>query len=101
MGGDKIKFIFPQNYNFNYKIFGLIDYGAAFLDIVWGILIFLIVNILFKSIMTKIFIFIIFVFPILIFSIVGVQGENLIDFIRYIIKYFISQKVYLYNKKTN
>lgn len=59
----------------------------------------MIVNILFKSIMTKIFIFIIFVFPILIFSIVGVQGENLIYFIKYITKYFISQKIYLYRKK--
>ena len=91
-----MRFIFPQNYNFNSKIFGLIEYSAAILDLIWGIIVFLIINIFFRNLTIKIFIFIITVFPVLIFSIVGIQGESLIYFLNYMIKYAIKQKVYLY-----
>ena len=94
-----MKFIFPQNYNFNPKILGIVDYSAAFLDLAWGGFAFLILNLLFNSISTKIFLEIVLVFPVVIFSIVGVQGENLIYFLTYIIKYYLKQKVYLYNKE--
>jgi len=93
-----MKFIFPQNYNFNSKILGIIEYSAAILDLIWGGFIFLIINIFFTSISTKIFVFIILFLPIFIFSIVGVQGENLIYFLTYMIKYFIKQKLYFYEK---
>ena len=35
-----MKFIIPQNYNFKSKIFGIIDYSTAFLNI-FGIYLFL------------------------------------------------------------
>ena len=94
-----MKFIFPQNYNFNTKLLGIIDYSVAIADLIWGALIFLIVNFLFKSLRTKIFLIIILVFPIMIFSVVGVDGENLLSFLSYIIKYIFKQKIYLYEKK--
>ena len=94
-----MKFIFPQNYNFNPKIFGLIEYSAAILDLIWGGCIFLFVNIFIKSLIWKLGVFIVLFLPIFIFSIVGVQGENLIYYLRYMIKYMIKQKVYLFNKK--
>ena len=93
-----MKFIFPQNYNLSPKIFGIIEYSAAIVDLVWAGLVFLIINFLIKSLSIKIFIFIILVFPVAIFSIVGVNGENLLYFLSYMIKYFIKQKVYLYDK---
>ena len=31
-----MKFIFPQNYDFNTKIFGFIDYSTAFLNIIFA-----------------------------------------------------------------
>ena len=93
-----MKFIFPQNYNLNSKILGIIEYSAAIIDLIWGGLVFLIINIFFKSISIKIFSFIILVFPVLIFSVVGINGENLIYFLTYIFKYFFKQKVYLYDK---
>ena len=33
-----MKFIFPQNYDFNTKIFGFIDYSTAFLNIIFAII---------------------------------------------------------------
>ena len=91
-----MKFIFPQNYNFNIKLLGIIDYTAAIVDVIWGILVFFILNIFFKSISIKIFLFIILVFPVVILSIVGVDGENLLYFLSYILKYIFKQKLYLY-----
>ena len=94
-----MKFIFPQNYNFNIKLLGIIDYTAAIVDGIWGIVVFFVLNIFFKSISIKIFLFIILVFPVAILSIVGVDGENLLYFLKYILKYIFKQKLYIYEKK--
>ena len=94
-----MKFIFPQNYNFNIKLFGIIDYTAAIVDGIWGICVFFILNIFFKRISIKIFLLIILVFPVVILSIMGVEGENILYFLSYILKYIFKQKLYLYEKK--
>ena len=94
-----MKFIFPQNYNFNTKLLGIIDYSVAIVDLIWGLLVAFIVSILIKSLSIKIFLIIILVFPVVIFSIVGVDGENLLYFLSYILKYLFKQKLYLYEKK--
>lgn len=94
-----MKFIFPQNYDLNTKIFGIIDYSTAIVDLIWGVIVFFLINIFFKNISYKIFSFIIMVLPVLIFSVVGVNGENVIYFIKYITKYIFRQKVFLYEKK--
>ncbi len=93
-----MKFIFPQNYKFTTKILGIIDYQTALLNMIWGGLIFLIVNLIFTSLNLKIFIFIILVFPMLIFSIVGINGENLINVILYMSKFIIKPKLLFYTK---
>ena len=94
-----MKFIFPQNYDFNTKIFGIIDYSTALLDLVWAVIVIFLINIFLKSLNYKIFGFIILVLPVIILSIVGVNGENLVYFINYITKYIFRQKVFLYEKK--
>ena len=94
-----MKFIFPQNYDLNTKIFGIIDYSTAIVDLIWGGIVFFLINIIFKSLSYKVFSFVILVLPVLIFSVVGVNGENLIYFIKYITKYIFRQKVLLYEKK--
>lgn len=93
-----MKFIFPQNYNFNSKLFGFIDYSTAILNIVWFVFIFCLVNLLFSSLNFKIFFFIVLCFPLLIFSIVGFNHENIIYVFLYISKYLRNPKVYLYRK---
>ena len=95
-----MKFIFPQNYDFNTKLFGLIDYSTAILNIVWVILIYVLVNIIFLSLNLKIFFFIVLVFPILLFSVIGINGENVIYVCSYLLKYIIKQKLYFYEKES-
>ena len=94
-----MKFIFPQNYNFNTKLLGIIDYSVAIADLIWGVLVVFIVNILIRSLSIKIFLSFILIFPVVIFSIAGVDGENLSYFLSYILKYIFKQKLYLYEKK--
>lgn len=93
-----MKFVFPQNYNFKSKIFGWLDYWAAILNVVWGVILFGILNIISVGINIKIFIFVIFFFPVLLFSIVGFNGESIISVCNYIIKYMLKPKVLLYKK---
>ena len=94
-----MKFIFPQNYNFNTKLLGIIDYSVAIANLIWGVMVVFIVNILVRSLSIKIFLSIILVFPVVIFSIAGVDGENLLYFLSYVLKYIFKQKIYLYEKK--
>lgn len=94
----KIKFVFPKNYKYNIKILGFIDYKTAAIDSILGVIIFFIVHTLFKSISTQVYIFISLFLPILLFSILGTNGENIIEFSLYIIKFFKNRKVYFYEK---
>ena len=93
-----MKFIFPQNYNLNTKLLGVIDYQTAILDVIWGAIVLIILKILFKSLNVKIFLFIILVLPVVLLSAVGVNGENIIYVSKYTLKYILSPKVILYEK---
>ena len=95
----KIKFIFPKNYRFSFKLLGFIDYKTAIFDVLYGAILFFIINLIISNLNFKIYIFISLYFPIVLFSFLGVNDENIIDVIRYLVKYFISQKVILYNRK--
>ena len=44
-----MKFIFPQNYNFNSKILGIIEYSSILLDIVWAIFLWIILSLNFVT----------------------------------------------------
>ena len=94
-----MKFIFPQNYNFNFKLLGIIDYASAIIDLIWAGFIFVIVNLFFNNVEIKIFIFIILVLPIVILSIAGINGENMLNVISYIIKFLFKPKLLLFDKK--
>lgn len=94
-----MKFIFPQNYNFKNKIFGIIDYTTAFINVIWYAFVFLITNFLFNNINLKIFIFILLCFPLLLFSFSGFNGENIFYVFIYMFQYLFKQKLYFYCKK--
>lgn len=94
----KIKFIFPQNYNFKSKIFGWLDYWTAIINVIWGVILFGILNIFPFSLNVKIFIFIMFFSPVFMFSIVGFNGENIVCVCSYLIKYMLKTKILLYKK---
>lgn len=91
-----MKFIIPQNYNFTSKLFGFIDYSTAFLNIFWFVFIFCIINFIKIELIIKIFLLVIFCFPLLLFSMIGFNHENIVYVLLYILKYNLSQKIYLY-----
>ena len=93
-----MKFIFPQNYHFKNKILGIIDYTTAFINLVWYIIVFILVNLIFKSIDIKIFVFITLCFPLLLISFSGFHGENIVSVITYLFKFITRQKLYFYSK---
>ena len=94
-----MKFIFPQNYNFKNKLFGVIEYSTIFLNIIWDFFIFIFIN-LFKNINIKIFLFFILCFPLLLFSISGFNGESIFYVIKYIFNFLLKQKLYLFKKSS-
>jgi len=93
-----MKFIFPQNYNFNNKIAGIIDYSTAIFNIIWAIFLFCLLNLFILDVSIKIFIFVILYFPLFLLSIFGFNHENIIYVIHYILKFIFSKKLYLYKK---
>lgn len=93
-----MKFIFPQNYDFKNKLFGVIDYSTAFVNLIWDAFIFILANFIFHNITWKIFILIIFCFPLLLFSFVGFNGENIIYIFSYFIRFLLKPKLFLYRK---
>ena len=52
-----MKFIFPQNYNFKNKLFGVIEYSTIFLNLIWDLIIFIFVNLFHNLNIKNIFIF--------------------------------------------
>lgn len=95
-----IKFIFPQNYSFQSKLFGMVNYSTAIFCIVTIILIFFIFKLIFRSLKLIISLSIIFIFPIILFCFIGFNGENILSAIKYILIYIISPKIYVFNKKS-
>ena len=92
-----MRFIFPQNYNFKNKLFGVIDYSTIILNLIWDLFIFIFINFL-NNLNIKIFLFFVFCFPLLLFSFSGFNGENIIYVITYISKFLIKQKLFLFYK---
>lgn len=93
-----MKFIFPQNYNFNSKLFGVIDYSVAITNFILWIIMGFICNFIFSSLLLKIAFFIIICFPIFLISIIGFNHENILYVIYYIFKFIKNRKIYLYKK---
>ena len=91
-----MKYIFPKNYNFKNKIFGIIDYTTAIFNVLIFVLLFSIINLIFKSLNLKIILMIIIYLPIFLFSIIGFNNENILYIIFYIIKYLVRPKLYLF-----
>ena len=94
-----MKFIFPKNYKYHLKLLGFMDYVTGVFDLIIGVILYFLISIIVKNIELKIYIFISLYFPILLMSIVGIGNENILIVFRYIIKYLLKPKVYVYDKK--
>ena len=93
-----MKFIFPQNYNFNSKFLGFIDYTTLIINIVWALVVFGFVYFIIPNVTIKIAVFIILFLPFALFSIIGFNHEKIIYILQYLYKYISSPKIYLYKK---
>ena len=93
-----MKFIFPQNYNFENKLLGIIDYNTAIANLVWYAIIFLFIQLFINNLQLKIFIFILFCFPFFLISITGLNGENILYVFKYLFKFVYKPKLYFYTK---
>ena len=91
-----MKFIFPRNYKYKNKLFGMIDFSTAIINIILYVIVYSIINLFFKQIKIKIFLFILICFPCFLLSIVNSDNENIFSLIKYFIKYLKSKKLYLY-----
>lgn len=93
-----MKFIFPKNYSFQNKLFGVFDYPTIFLNVIWALIVLGLAQLIFSNISNKIVFFVILFFPVFLFSMVGVNGENIIYFFTYLIRFLLKPKVLLYEK---
>ena len=93
-----MNFIIPQNYKFKNKILGIIDYPTAIFNIVWNVIIYFFLKKLSTGIAIKIFIFSSLSFPVLLLTIIGFNNESPIYAIKYIVKFLLRPKVYLFKK---
>lgn len=91
-----MKFVFPQNYDFSHKLFGIFDTSTLLVNGIWALFVFCFLNLFFSSLNIKIFLFIILVFPFLLFSIIGFNHENILYVVFYIAKYIKRPKIYIY-----
>ncbi len=91
-------FIFPKNYFFKQKLFGIFDYSTIILNITIYALCLVVLYLIPFTVSIKIFIFIIICFPITLISIFGINGENLLYIFKYIFSFLLKPKVYLYRK---
>lgn len=96
-----MKFIFPQNFAFKNKIFGIIDVSTLFLNIIWDAFVFCLLSLFFSNMSFIFSCFIIFCFPLFLFSIIGFNHENIVYVLFYLLKFICSPKLYFYNKASN
>ncbi len=93
-----MKFVFPQNYDFKNKLFGIIDYSTAFVNFLWSAFVFLMIHLFFSNLSIKIFLFIIFCLPLFLLSFAGFNGENIVYVFSYLLHFLVKPKLFLYKK---
>ena len=93
-----MKFIFPKNFDFRTKLFGVFDYFTIVINIIFDLFVFSLCNLIFNNTNIIVFICISLCFPLLLLSIIGLNNENIFLVLIYVFKYFFKPKLYLYNK---
>ena len=94
-----MQFIFPSNYNFKHKLFGIIDYSTAIINVIWYLFVFCLVNLIFSNINLKIIFFSVFSIPFFIFSIINNRNGNILIVFIYVFKFLFKPKLYFYKEE--
>lgn len=91
-------FVFPQNYNFSSRLFGIFDYTTVLFNLVWFVFLFSVSNIFFETLEIKILICTVLFLPFFIISIIGLYHENIFFVLSYIYCFFKNRCIYFYSK---
>lgn len=91
-------YYFPENYNKKEKFLGIVDYRLVIVIGIIGIIVFYTLKYIELGIKIKVSLFIVLTGLPAIIILIGVNGENMIDFFKYILKFLIRPKVYVYRK---
>ena len=91
-------FVFPQNYNFKSRLFGMFDYQTLIFNVIWFVFLFAISNLCFIETEVKIVFCTILYLPLFIFSFIGIRGENLFATVFSIWSFLKNRRVYFYSK---
>lgn len=94
-----MKFIFPKNYNYSFKLLGIFSYSSIIFISLWGLFVYSIASFLFSSFIVKFYFFIFLFIPFFLFSALNKSNENIIFIIIYILKYLYRPKLYFYDKR--
>ena len=89
-------YIILQNYNFKPKLFGILDYPTAILNVSIIVILILFLRLIPFALVVKCIIFIVCYLPLFLVSIFGFYNENFILIFLYVFKYLISPKVFIY-----
>lgn len=92
------KYIFPLNYKYSEKLFGIIEYKILLPLSIYGAFLLIILSSISIDFFFSCSIFIILFFPPLLLSINTINGETIFNFIFAIIIFQKNSKVYLYKK---
>lgn len=95
---EEIEYVIPKNYDIRPKILGIIEQEALILFLIVNILFFMIINNLINNIFIVLELMIIIALPQAIILVNGINGENIVYVIRYMVIYIFKKKVYLYEK---
>lgn len=96
---DEDTYIIPHNYTDNGKILGIIEKQSLYIAATWFVLMtFLNFKFLPFSVDVKIFVLILLILPPTLFILIGVGGDTLLDFLRYVHHFYRRAKVYHYEK---
>ena len=99
MSFDKeIQFIFPMNYKEKEKFLGFIEYRTLIVLGVIGAILFLILKGVEINLIAKVSIFVSIILFFGVVILIGVNGENMLDFMYFAIKFLANSRVYVYRK---
>lgn len=96
---DDDTYIIPHNYSDNGKILGIVEKQSLYTAAAWFIpMTFLNFKFLPFSIDVKIFVLILLILPPTLFILIGVGGDTLLDFLKYVYRFYKNARIYYYEK---
>ena len=90
-------YIFPKNYEYKEKLFGIINYSTIIIHAIWIFLIYIVLRNVNIELIYKINILTLLEFPLILYSFLK-KDEELIYKIIYLLNFIIKRKLYLYLK---